>query len=309
MKTVVLHIGYPKTGTSSLQWFLHTHREALREQGVCYPVTGQAADHAHHKLAFSLRDNNYEQWSEAQRIQLFADLDAEILASDADTLVLSSELFLDALDHIRTSKEFERILHGRALRVICFLRKQSTFLESLYRQFIWDTTHRLTDQPDVFLTRYPWVGDYHAVLTRWAAFAGTENIEPVVYEQARNAGGCIRRFCTLLGVDTRTLPDADFDAAKNLLPVTTLATEIMRLSNGYDGLSIEQRHELARHARRFAESIDHLPLPARLFSDAHIAQVESMYRESNRKLAQDFVHQSLAGFWFQEQLAETVPSA
>lgn len=303
MKTLVLHIGYPKTGTSSLQWFLHTHREALRRQGVCYPVTGQAADHAHHKLAFSLTDNNYETWSEAQRIQLFEQLAAEIDRGDANTIVLSSELFLDRLEHIRTSKEFGAILDGCSLRVICVLRRQSTFLESLYRQFIWDTTHRLTDDPDVFLTRYPWVGDYHTVLSRWAGFVGKENIEPVVYEQARNAEGCIKRFCGLVGVDTGTMGEDDFDVAKNVLPAATLATEVMRISNAYEGLSIEQRHELAGNARRFAESIDHLPLPTRLFSPAHVSQVESMYMESNRKLAEDFVHQPLDGFWFREDSA------
>jgi len=34
-----------------------------------------------------------------------------------------------------------------------------------------------------------------------------------------------------------------------------------------------------------------------------VSQVESMYLESNRKLAEDFVHQSLEGFWFREDSA------
>lgn len=37
MKRVVIHIGLPKTGTTSIQAFLRANADALREQGVVYP--------------------------------------------------------------------------------------------------------------------------------------------------------------------------------------------------------------------------------------------------------------------------------
>ncbi len=36
-RTVLLHVGAPKTGTSFVQSLLQTHRERLAEQGICYP--------------------------------------------------------------------------------------------------------------------------------------------------------------------------------------------------------------------------------------------------------------------------------
>ena len=40
MTTIYLHIGMPKTGTTSLQKFLFDNREKLLEKGYLYPITG-----------------------------------------------------------------------------------------------------------------------------------------------------------------------------------------------------------------------------------------------------------------------------
>ena len=40
---VILHAGTPKTGTSSLQLFLHRNREALLDRGILYPAIGVEA--------------------------------------------------------------------------------------------------------------------------------------------------------------------------------------------------------------------------------------------------------------------------
>jgi hypothetical protein len=307
MKSIVLHIGYPKTATSSIQWFLDRHRDSLRAQGVCYPATGQVDDHAHHKLAFSLEDNAYERWSDADRTRLFDDLAAEIDASDADTIVLSSELFLYRLEPIQRSAEFARILNGRPLRVICFLRKQTTFMESLYRHFIWDAAMRFAEGPDAFLARYPFAGDYHMTLGAWAAFVGKDRIVPVIYEQARNGEGCVKAFCRLIGIDPERFPADDFHVRHNVTVAPNVVTEIVRIANGCPELSREQLIELTARAREFGSAIDHLPVPRRLFGSDLVARVEAMYLESNRKLSDEFVRQPLEGAWFREHL-DRVPT-
>ena len=303
MKTIVLHIGYPKTGTSSLQWFLNTHRESLRQQGVCYPVTGQVADHAHHQLAFSLGANDSQQRGD-ERSHLFGELASEIQRCDADTVLLSSEVFLGNLERLQQSTEFASILSGRVLHVICVVRRQATFLESLYRQFIWDPGVRFAEGPDAFVKAYPIAGDYHAPLSMWAGWVGKENIVTVVYEQAQSGGGCIKHVCRLLGIDTTKLPGADFDVRRNVAMASALATEMMRTANGYSHLSENERVELTRRAREFAEMTSHLRLPTKLFTPDQIARIESRFLESNRRLADDFVHQPLKGYWFREELAE-----
>lgn len=299
MNTIILHIGYPKTGTSSLQWFLHTHREALRRQGVCYPLTGQADDHAHHQLAFSLGANATEESCAGESTRLFAALRNEIDESRADTVVLSSEVFLGNLHHLQTSHDFANLLDGRALRLICFVRRQATFLESLYRQFIWDPSIRFAGNPEAFVDAYPVAGEYHGPLSVWNAWMAPSKIEIVIYEQALVRGGCIREFCRRVGLDVSGLPEADFKVRRNIGVASAAATELMRAANGYQ-LSADVHIEFAKRAKAFAESTRDLPLPKALFTADDIARIEARYLESNRRLADEFVKQPLEGAWFRD---------
>jgi len=52
MKTVYLHIGLHKTGTSTIQFFLANNREKLAELGYLYPFKQVA----HHNLAYLIGD-------------------------------------------------------------------------------------------------------------------------------------------------------------------------------------------------------------------------------------------------------------
>ncbi len=54
MNELILHIGLPKTGTSSLQHFFSASRDELHKQNICYPKTGRPRT-AHFKLALACR--------------------------------------------------------------------------------------------------------------------------------------------------------------------------------------------------------------------------------------------------------------
>jgi hypothetical protein len=300
--TIILHIGYPKTGTTSLQWFLHTHRETIREQGFYYPLTGQAPDHAHHGLAFALGARERFRQADNEPALLFQTLASEIDGCGAETVVLSSEVFLANLERLKTSPEFTGILEGRTLRVICFVRRQATFLESLYRQFIWDPNIRFAGNPREFIDAYPMAGDYHGPLSIWNEWAGAGTISTAVYEQAQRDRGCIVKFCELAGLDVSRLPAADFDVRRNIAVASSATTEMMRTVNGCADLSADQRQDFTRRAVAFAQATSQLPLPRALFTPDDIAYIEARYLESNRKLAEEFVHQPLDGMWFRDTI-------
>jgi hypothetical protein len=301
MKTILLHIGYPKTGTTSLQWFLHTHRDAIREQGIYYPLTGQAPDHAHHGLAFALGAREQFGAASDQPARLFEALASEIDQSGVDTIVLSSEVFLANLERLKKSPEFASILQDRDVRVICFVRRQATFLESLYRQFIWDPNIRFDGDPAAFIDAYPMAGDYHGPLSIWHAWAGTGKIATTVYEQAQQNGGCIRTFCQMAGIDLTRLPPTDLDVRRNIAVASSAATGMMRAVNACAGLSNDERLEFTRRAIGFVQATGHLPLPKALFTPAEVAMIETRYLESNRRLAEEFVRQPLDGPWFPDR--------
>ena len=55
-RTVFLHVGLAKTGTTYLQRILHSNRDLLRRNGVLYPGTRRAD---HFKASLDLRGTNY----------------------------------------------------------------------------------------------------------------------------------------------------------------------------------------------------------------------------------------------------------
>ena len=55
-RQIYLHIGFPKTGTTSIQTWLTEHAAALAAHGVLYPAIGrdgQEYQYGHHRLARS----------------------------------------------------------------------------------------------------------------------------------------------------------------------------------------------------------------------------------------------------------------
>lgn len=298
-QTIVLHIGYPKTGTTAIQQCLHANREALQRQGVCYPATGQSADHSHSRLAFTLFDNRHEQFTERQRAELFDALAAEIEASACPTVLLSAEPLARHFPEMSRSEHFGRLFAGRQLRGICFLRRQDTYLESIYTQAVWSAKRKLTLAFDAFLAHADELADYYPVVRDWATFFGREHLSLVVYEQARNSDGCTRRLCSLTGIEPTNF--VDLDVVANTAAAGPVGTTIMRLGNAYP-LSEEQRAGLATRIQQLDITMRRLSIPARLLSVEQQHEIGRHFLESNRRLAEEFVRQPLDGMWFAEHV-------
>jgi hypothetical protein len=297
VKTVILHIGYPKTGTTSIQWCLNENRDKLRELGIQYPESGQFHDHSHNRLAFALFDNLHEHFSDTQRTALFDQLGDELAASPCETAVLSSELFVGRLEQMRASQHFMDVFRGSKVRAVCYLRRQDSFLESLYTLSVWSPKRRLSLDVDAFLrSEHLSLGDYYPVVSGWAEFLGGDNFIPVIYEQAHSNGGCVRKFFECLNIAPDSL--ADLDIRVNAAISGPLGTQIMRIVNTYTELSDEQRLDLATRVKQLDAAVETLPVPNRLFSPEQRLEIGRRFLESNEKLAQEFIHQPLDGFWF-----------
>ncbi|EAQ03092.1 hypothetical protein OB2597_13148 [Pseudooceanicola batsensis HTCC2597] len=131
MARLVLHIGTHKTGTTSAQDTFHANRATLAEHGVVYPDLGRHT--GHHGLL-----TDWIALPQAYRLPGGARAALEKLAADwrgtDRTLLLSSEEFSRAggrggrVDF----NELRRIFSGYELTLICVLRDQKSFLQSVY---------------------------------------------------------------------------------------------------------------------------------------------------------------------------------
>lgn len=99
---IIIHVGSPKTGSSSLQEYLYSHREKLKEVGVLYPDFGYRA-HTQLSAAFVNRDKpgqrlarrlelNQERGKQTVPLDEFKRQLRELIANfDDKLLILSNE--------------------------------------------------------------------------------------------------------------------------------------------------------------------------------------------------------------------------
>src|SRR3954471_16906544 len=90
MRRAVLHLGVPRTGSTSLQYFWTRHRAALRKLGILYPelTPPGAPPHLSHQHLGEAMDRSRPA---AEREALFGQLE-QALRSDADIIILSHEM-------------------------------------------------------------------------------------------------------------------------------------------------------------------------------------------------------------------------
>ncbi|MCQ8822190.1 hypothetical protein NQT65_18535 [Pseudoalteromonas agarivorans] len=129
-KTLYIHIGTGKTGTTALQDFFLLNSDKLEESGVKYAKSGLVKNN-HHLLC-----RNYLRKDEAIQSDIVANLEAlnqEINGSELNTFLISSEYF-PGLQPDEIS-ELATIIEARIVPIV-YLRRQDEFLESWYAQIV-----------------------------------------------------------------------------------------------------------------------------------------------------------------------------
>ena len=158
MKTLVFHIGIPKTGSSAIQVFLARNRAALLREGVDYlnigefhmGVAGKISSGNGAFLARCLLPEGARAKIVGGETHLTEALEA-IKASEAHTGIISSEMFVDA--DRKLMADFLETLRNLGIypRVFYFIRAQDQFLMSSYVQMV--KRHQFTGDPNKFALR------------------------------------------------------------------------------------------------------------------------------------------------------------
>lgn len=124
MKTILLHVGTHKTGSTSLQATFHRDREILLTQGIAY--LGGAGAYPHLYSAF-LSDPMRLEWNVLSKLSereirsrdqnILAKLSADVETSSCDTIIISSEyLAMLQRDELQALKNYLEP-HGRVIAI------------------------------------------------------------------------------------------------------------------------------------------------------------------------------------------------
>ncbi len=131
-RRLILHAGTPKTGTSSLQHHLGSHREALAAQGVWYPPPDDQKVLKHQYLVPLLRAGDMAAFARAISGAL-ADMPEE-----AHTIILTTEgIYNHWWDYPPESKALLRHLsHLFEFELCIWFREPVSFATALYAQYV-----------------------------------------------------------------------------------------------------------------------------------------------------------------------------
>lgn len=210
----LLHIGFHKTGTTSIQQFLQTHRQRLRALGIAvYEGVHYPGNHVElHNVA--LRDTRATPVKLKSRVgidQRYRDSIAERIRQFVAANVHSTHLFTaEGLSFLRYPDEFDRLrrLIGGEARVIAYLRERDSFRDSYGAAL----RRRKQDRPEdkesfAYLGDDSWLLDYEARLRPFREVFGDSNVDVIDYDlSVRRDGGVIPSFLRSLGVDHAFAP-------------------------------------------------------------------------------------------------------
>ena len=204
-RTLVVHIGTPKTGSTSIQDMLHRLAIPLQKLGIHIPSSGRSGNFSHGGLAFvypgsPLYGRSHRAW---------AALRDELCHHPAPRFVISAETFsTGAADHVadRVSDLAETV--GLDVEVVAYVRPQYQRLEAGYAEDIRIGFHAAEFR--TVLEQLPdWPGlDYPMVFRPWRdKFGDGLKVHPL--EPCRMPKGLLAHFLGLIG-------------ARDLVPVVSL---------------------------------------------------------------------------------------
>lgn len=210
-KTLYIHIGHYKTGTTALQRFFEEEPEILAEAGIEY--SGIRIYYSKHSdLAFSiLRAAGIEKMmfdydDETPPQQMWDNLFAHVLKSPQPNTLISSEELIRLSEYDSTREILKEMLARRPeeieVKVIVYLRAPGAHLRSWYNQLI-KMDYPVADlnaavMGDIEKVHY----DYRHALEPWAEAVGPENmiLRPYRYDR-KNPAALHQDFMKIFGLD------------------------------------------------------------------------------------------------------------
>ncbi|MGQ0609810.1 MAG: hypothetical protein ACT4N9_01720 [Paracoccaceae bacterium] len=272
---LILHVGMDKTGTTAIQSALdRACRSLASEHGVLVPRTGSWSDHSHHRFAFAAFGING--YSFADLAGLLASLEDEVTGAGCGRVLLSSE----CLYNLPGKPGMEAFMAGLrrifgAIRVIVYLRRQDTWVESRYR-------HSVVSGREIPLGQLcqPRYADYLPPLDRWAEVVGLANMVVRPYETAQFPMGDIAAdFAQAAGLPAGALP-----SLRGIRANAALSFEVVQLRAAFNHLRLPQEttgdlNEVLAHA------VAGGPAERFFVSPRQAAQLVERYSESNRQIA------------------------
>jgi hypothetical protein len=222
-KTIFVHIGTHKTGTTSIQYFLRQQSRQLKQCGILVPRSGTLSrTTGHHNIAWDIRSDPLRE-PHAGGVD---DLVVELKAAQENVAVISSEAFEYLVQDPDGLSQFHERLVGIGYdpTYLVFFRNTNDYMISLHREL---SAHGVDKSLEWFEAEIEAKGsitvhgdwhhefDYGRFVSRWKRAVG-DSILVFSYDEVAKNPGLLPFFFETIGASAEIVA-----ASANLRPLNT----------------------------------------------------------------------------------------
>lgn len=208
-KRIIVHVGLHKTGTTSIQAFLHRNRDTLKELNIdVYEGLFIPSNHVElHCAAMRInRDSPYKllhnlKIDEDFRKKIKNHISEYIKSSTCECIVFSSE----GLSYLYYADELKRLrsyLPKGRIEIVIYIRNAQDYLRS-YKNQLRNTPVPSVIEKDSFAYTESdsWLLDFETRISKFVDIFGEENVTILNYdEEVQQSQNIIPSFIRILGV-------------------------------------------------------------------------------------------------------------
>ena len=295
----ILHIGTEKTGTTSLQAALSSHRESLSKQGVLYARAPGQRNSRSLAAAFSTKrdEDDYlieQEISDSRKFELWK---SQLLTSIGDEInesenhhevyVLSSEHFSSRVLNDTDASALAQFLKSKFsdIQVVCYLRRQdqmatsriSERLRAGFSDNLYPTVHSNAPLPVLY--------DYDALISRWSTAFGDAAISIRVFGRSALTGGDIVSDFSIsqLGIALQPVEEGHPN-------ISLSSTAQLALAMFNQAIGPKARRQVTQHRRALSRYLESVApgsdgKPTRQQAEAFYGH----FRDGNKRLARHYL--------------------
>ncbi|WP_448583924.1 hypothetical protein [Thermocrinis sp.] len=289
VKELILHIGFHKTGTTSIQEFCYKNREKLlNEFGIYYPNTYGFP--GHYIYSFALNEY-FASWIPKELRKsaddLLLDLKRELEDTNSERVLMSAE------DFILVPNKLTKIINcvePSKVKIICYIRRQDGMAESIYNESIKNIESFLFPIKPVYAS-YIYLNYYAYMKNLGASLKEEKNkeieIDVRVYQKDFNKNwDVIEDFCNAIGIQKSAFPEEKVEVNISLSPSSTEA--LKRIKERYI-LPLETFRKVVGFL--YAYDKQHPSRIKTLMPLEDRKKILEFFRESNEKLFKEYFNQ------------------
>lgn len=299
MKTLYLHIGTSKTGTTTIQTYCGINREQLKSKGVLFPIMPYHYDritenrNGHFLYAMIYENGVRNKEKEKQVLKQELDYIVDCL-KDYDNILLSEESIWWATATRRKGLWKYLQEHSQQnnyqVKIIVYLRRQDQFMMSRYNQIIkTDTgggTQRFYEYFKDMNGKYKCVMNYRQRLDYMAKFFPKENIVVKRFDRSYFYNGDLNAdFLHILGVE---IDDTFAELPKDEnLAISVQSGELKRVLNRLGTMTFAENQKLLQMLNECE-----VLLPKRevsIMTTEHIEKFMKKFIDDNESIAVDYI--------------------